>query len=530
MSDSHEARRPHTGRRAASAILGACLVAALSGCAQAASSVDDGRIHVVTTTGIIRDLVEHVGGAHVEAHSLVPDGADPHSYEPTLRDIREVVYADAAFSNYAFLEQHSIITALDANLHEGVPNVALAEESASRGAELIQLVENAKLNTIWLGMRIHGDGTPYGASRSSEAHLVTRGVTGPGKAFAYLTGTFGEAKIALNSSDGFDASTGYQDDTATLPIGAHTHLSWVFTEPGIYTIDIAADVQPTRTDRPISVGEAELTFAVGVDPSTAGRPDAVVLKAGHADVTADLDAHAVTVLHDASGMGERQESYSAEDVIIEVPSRALSEVPADPRFRFLGEPGTQVYQLAQAVLGAHIHGEIDPHLWHDVANTMAYVQVIRDTLIGVDPSHASEYTANADAYLGELEALDAEVQAAVDAIPPERRHLVTTHDSFAYFAKAYGMDVAGFVTPNPAVEVSLADRRRLQQTIEQLEVPAVFLEPNIASRSKTLAEVAEQAGIAVCPIYSDAFDHTVTNYVDLMRFNATSLRDCLAGS
>ena len=122
------------------------------------------------------------------------------------------------------------------------------------------------------------------------------------------------------------------------------------------------------------------------------------------------------------------------------------------------------------------------------------------------------------------------MQAAVDTIPPERRHLVTTHDSFAYFAKAYGMDVAGFVTPNPAVEVSLADRRRLQQTIEQLEVPAVFLEPNIASRSKTLAEVAEQAGIAVCPIYSDAFDHTVTNYVDLMRFNATSLRDCLAGS
>lgn len=532
MTESRVTRRPRRGRRGLTAVAFGSLPLLLASCAGTGAALPeaDDRFQVVTTTGIIRDLVEHVGGDHVEVHSLVPDGADPHSYEPTLRNIRDVVYADAAFSNYAFLEQHSIVTALDANLRDGVPNIALAEESAAHGAELIQLVENAKLDTIWLGMRIHGDGAPYGADRSSEAHIVTRNVTGPGNAFAYLTGTFGEAHIALNSSDGFDASKGYEHDRASLPIGAHTHMSWVFTQPGIYTLDLAADVQASRTDRPIPVGEGKLTFAVGVDPSTVGRPDATVLKAGHADVTADLDTKSITVRHDASGMGDKQESYRAEDVIIEVPSKAISEIPGDPRFRFLGEPGTQVYQLAQAVLGAHIHGEIDPHLWHDVKNTMAYVEVIRDTLMSADPSHAASYATNADAYLAELETLDTEMQDAINSIPEPRRHLVTTHDSFAYLAKAYGMDVAGFITPNPAVEVSLADRRRLQQTIEQLEVPAVFLEPNLARRANTLTEIADAAGIRVCPIYSDVLDSRVTSYTDLMRFNATSLRDCLAGS
>jgi ABC-type Zn uptake system ZnuABC Zn-binding protein ZnuA len=90
------------------------------------------------------------------------------------------------------------------------------------------------------------------------------------------------------------------------------------------------------------------------------------------------------------------------------------------------------------------------------------------------------------------------------------------------------LSVAGFVTANPAAEPSLADRRKLSQTIENLDVPAVFLEPNLAARSSTLTEVAREQGIEICPIYGDTFDADVTDYVEMMRFNADSLRDCLS--
>jgi anchored repeat ABC transporter substrate-binding protein len=214
-------------------------------------------------------------------------------------------------------------------------------------------------------------------------------------------------------------------------------------------------------------------------------------------------------------------------VVIDVPVKALDEVPAGAQFAFLGRAGTQLYQLPQAVLGKHVHGEIDPHLWQNARNGMAYVNLIRDTLVAADPSGAQQYRANAAAYLAELEAADDYVRDTIARIPERNRHLVTTHDAFGYLASAYGMRVAGFVTPNPAAEPSLADRRKLTETIRALGVPAVFLEPNLAARSSTLTEVAAEQGVAVCPIYGDTFDDRVTNYVQLMRFNADSLRECL---
>jgi anchored repeat ABC transporter substrate-binding protein len=159
---------------------------------------------------------------------------------------------------------------------------------------------------------------------------------------------------------------------------------------------------------------------------------------------------------------------------------------------------------------------------------MSYVEVIRDTLIEQDPEGARTYRRNGTAYLAELDALDRYVRDRVAEIPESRRYLVTTHDAFAYLADAYDLEVAGFVTPNPATEPSLADRRKLTDTIRNLKVPAVFLEPNLAARSSTLTEVAEEQGVRICSIYGDTFDDTVTDYVQMMRFNADSLRECLA--
>ncbi|SJM51370.1 anchored repeat ABC transporter, substrate-binding protein [Microbacterium sp. JB110] len=507
------------------------LAMAASGCASASpAEPDDGRVRVVTTTGILADLAQHVAGDRAEVISLVPEGGDPHSYEPSLRDVRDIVYADVAFSNYLMLEEQNLIKALDTNLPDGVPNISLAEEAVKYAAEIIPLVEDVSLDTIWLGLRVKGDGAELGATRSSDILLSATGMEGPGDLIAYLTGSFGDVDVYFDSSDGFDAAGGYRDDTVILPPDAHTHLSWAFTQPGIYTLDLQAKLQVALDQQPLDIATGKVTFAVGVDPYTVpGTSDPTVLNGGHSDITLDLDEAGFEVLldHEHGSADVHQEFFPLDDVVVEVPNKALHEIPGDPAYRFLGRAGEAIYQLPQAVLGKHVHGEIDPHLWQNVRNAMSYTEIIRDTLIEVDPAGAADYTKNAAAYLQELSALDTEVRDTIAEIPRSQRTLVTTHDAFGYLAQAYDLDISGFVTPNPAVEPSLAERKRLTETIRNLHVPAVFLEPNLAARSSTLVEVAKDQGVEVCTIYGDAFSETVTTYIDMMRFNARSIRDCL---
>ena len=517
----------------------------LTGCGTGSVTTEqDNRLRVATTTGILADLVRNVAGDGVEVTSIVPPTGDPHSYDPTLRDVRDVVYADVAFSNYLLLEDHAVVTTLDANLPEEAPNISLAESATKYAAEVIPLVENVNLDTVWLGLRVSGTGEELGASRASEARLRVTGVDGPGRLAGYLTETFGQPRVYFDSGDGFDATDGYARDTATLPTDAHTHMSWAFTEPGSYRVAMGSDLVVEPGDDPQPLGETLVTFAVGVDPySVPGMEDARVVDGGHADVTVDLDDGAIVLQVDTPAReasdgdaDERRDDDTAHahaetldpaETVVSVPNKALASVPNQPGFGFLGRPGDQVYLLPQAVLGKHVHGEIDPHLWQDVRNAQAYVEVIRDTLVAAAPDQAAEFRANAEAYLAELRETDAYVERTIAQIPRSRRYLVTTHDAFAYLGRAYDVDIAGFVTPNPASEPSVADRIKLTRTVQALEVPAVFLEPNLAARSTVLTEVARENDLQVCDIYSDAFDDRVTTYVDLMRANADSLRRCL---
>lgn len=278
------------------------------------------------------------------------------------------------------------------------------------------------------------------------------------------------------------------------------------------------------------MGSRTFTFAVGVDPTKVpGMRVTEVLAGGHADITVDLDRGDLYLFADPHGGGEAaQHEYDAATTVIEVPNKGLLEIPPDPAFRFLGRAGELTYQLPQAILGRHVHGEIDPHLWHNVRNAIAYVKLIRDTLIKADPQGAPDYQAATLAYIAELEDMDEFVRETIAQIPQARRHLVTTHDAFGYLAQAYGIQISGFVTPNPSAETSVADRLRLTQTIRNLQIPAVFLEPNLLARSTTLSELASEQGIRTCEIYGDALDDRVTSYLQMMRFNATSLKECLS--
>ena len=601
-----------------SVIQAALVLTLVAGCAGVGvDPARDGQLRVVTTTGILADLVRNVAGGRATVSQLVPDGADPHSYEPSLRAIRDVAYADLAFSNYLLLEQHSIIRALDANLPASAQSVSIAEEAAKQGATILPLVEDRALDTLWLGMRVSGGGKRYGANRASEVDLQVVSVQGPGQASSYLTTTFGTPELGFSSHDGFDAASDYKHDTVSLPADAHQHMSWAFTKPGVYRVQFKARLRPVK-GKNVEFKTATFTFAVGVDAAAvAKREGRVVLGPGHGDVSVDLEAGRITLVADKQASGQawpsaaktasastpspaasantnpgvssasasasaepsgaspagRTSSASApspggsasptssapsptpsdgasapsqsdvvvagaahvpghvaldpQRVVVDVPTRTLAQVPQG--YGFVGRAGTQAYILPQAVLGKHVHGEIDPHLWHDVHNAAAYVKVICAKLKQVDPAGASVYETNAARYLNQLAQLDTQVKSTLDTISEANRQLVTTNDAYAYLANAYGLKVAGFVAPNPASEPSLADRRKLAATIKDLHIKAVFLEPNLARTRSTLKVVASEAGVKVCPLYGDTLDNQAPTYQAMMRFNANSLARCLGG-
>ena len=171
----------------------------------------------------------------------------------------------------------------------------------------------------------------------------------------------------------------------------------------------------------------------------------------------------------------------------------------------------------------------DPHAWQSIANVKIYVANIRDGLIRADPDGADAYRANAAKYLDELDALDKEVRAAVDAIPRERRRIITTHDAFGYFGAAYGLTLIAPKGVSTETEPSAADVGRIIRQIKAEKVPAVFLE-NVTD-PRLMQRIAAESGARLGgTLYSDALSPAggpATTYVDMVRHNLKELRAAL---
>ena len=179
---------------------------------------------------------------------------------------------------------------------------------------------------------------------------------------------------------------------------------------------------------------------------------------------------------------------------------------------------------------AHAHGGFDPHAWQDVANAKVYVANIRNALASADPAGREVYEANAAAYLDALDVLDREVRAAVAAIPPERRRIITTHDAFGYFKAAYGLD---FVAPqgvSTEAEASAKDVARIIRQIKAEKIPAVFLE-NV-SDPRLMDRIARETGARTGPkLYSDALsgpDGPAGTYIAMVRHNIRAFGEALS--
>lgn len=188
-----------------------------------------------------------------------------------------------------------------------------------------------------------------------------------------------------------------------------------------------------------------------------------------------------------------------------------------------------VVTLGKGVAARKDEEGADPHAWQDVANAKIYVNEIRDALVAADPEGAESYRANAAAYLAKLDALDAEIVKTLDAIPTDRRRVVSTHDAFGYFSARYGVE---FIAPqgvSTESEASARDIARIIDAVKQHKVGAVFLEnvadPRLAKR--IAAETgARGGGMLFLDALSDAKGDGA-NYIDMMRHNVRELAKAL---
>jgi ABC-type Zn uptake system ZnuABC Zn-binding protein ZnuA len=189
-------------------------------------------------------------------------------------------------------------------------------------------------------------------------------------------------------------------------------------------------------------------------------------------------------------------------------------------------------ETGESAQESHEHGGVDPHVWHDVANAIVMVGNIRDALVSADPGNTARYEANATATITRLQALDAWIRQQVTTLPEDRRRLVTSHDTFGYFAAAYGFEIIGTALGSLSTEAGDPSARDIGLLVEQIMaagVPAIFAE-NVANPD-LMASIAAEAGVELAPtLYTDALGPPGSpgeTYEGMMRSNVTTIVDAL---
>ena len=191
---------------------------------------------------------------------------------------------------------------------------------------------------------------------------------------------------------------------------------------------------------------------------------------------------------------------------------------------------TAIVAATNGIAPLKIGGDADPHAWQSVANARIYVANIRDALVAADAPAAGLYRANAQSYLAKLDSLDREVREAMARIPQPRRKVISTHDSFGYFAAAYGVEFIAPLGVSTESEASARDIAGIITQIRTAKIPAVFLE-NI-SDPRLMRRISTETGARIGgTLYSDSLTGEkgdAPTYIDMVRHNIKALTSALS--
>jgi len=168
----------------------------------------------------------------------------------------------------------------------------------------------------------------------------------------------------------------------------------------------------------------------------------------------------------------------------------------------------------------------DPHAWQDPRNAVVYANNIRQALAATDPAHSAAYRQRFRRYEVELEALDRQVRSELNAIPAEKRRVITDHDAFAYYGRAYGI---AFRAPEGISTDSEPSARTVAELVRQIRregMKALFVE-NI-SDPRLIDEIARETGAGLGPpLYSDALSRPegpAPTYLRMIQYNTAALK------
>lgn len=204
--------------------------------------------------------------------------------------------------------------------------------------------------------------------------------------------------------------------------------------------------------------------------------------------------------------------------------------------------GKPVYAVTELIEEKYLlepkefQGHYDPHLWMDVSAWSKCVEAVAQSLSEFDHANADFYKSNAERYRKELEKLDAYAKKTIASIPEKSRVLITAHDAFNYFGRAYGIKVMGIQGISTESEAGLQDINRLVDFIVENDIGAVFVETSVADKNvRALVDGAKARGKEIRiggSLFSDAMGAPGTyegTYIGMIDHNVTLIARALGG-
>ncbi|WP_034260176.1 metal ABC transporter solute-binding protein, Zn/Mn family [Altibacter lentus] len=176
----------------------------------------------------------------------------------------------------------------------------------------------------------------------------------------------------------------------------------------------------------------------------------------------------------------------------------------------------------------------DPHVWFDIQYYIQFAEKVAEILSEADSEHAETFQKNKENYIKKLKELEAEIKSTIESLPKQQRILVTAHDAFNYFGKAYDFEVVGLQGLSTATEAGVQDVQRLSDFIIEKNVKAIFVESSVPRRTiEALQQAVLSKGAQVTiggSLYSDALGNAGTEegtYLGMFRYNVNTIVNSL---
>ena len=497
------------------------------------AQAEEKAIEVAASTAIVADWVKAVGGDHVEVHTLIESGSDPHTYQPSPKDVAKLQKQAAIF-----LIGHGLEQPLEAVLdgYKG-PKVAIAEEIAEHDDDHDDHGHEKHDDHGHHGQK-HDD---HGHEKHEDhGHEKTTKITKD-----MITQSMMTMKEHAHGGGGIEWAGAF-----TLEAGSYVwsfeKVDGAYADPAMKMAFIASS-----GDHPIEAVElkaAELFKAEGKAIKAGGTLSAGTLFSVQFAADKDITTFQVDIAekgtyvffcehmpYEFEATQHFFKTAKGDDVepVAEVPEGGHEHGHDDHGHDDHGHDKHDDHDdHGHDDHHGHHHGEHDPHIWLDVQKARAAIHLIEEELSKLHPEDAKVFAENAEQYEAKLDELEGWIKASVATIPEANRILITGHNAFGHFAEAYGFRNLGSINPSGTTAHISPDPKHLSElakAAKAAKVPAVF--PETGHSPRLIKALAREAGITVAPALTvdNLGEGEAGTYLGFMHQNTEIIVEALGG-